>query len=161
MSTPDKTLVMRPGALVVRTPAAAPARPTRVYSAGYHQKHVLMADIARMEQAGEIERLRRKPLWNQDVQLWEIPVRVLREPRRRMSARRKAAIVAGIVIAFLAGMFAAGWWLLTALNTAAFLTFAGAVLAGLVLLMLAGRRSSGGGTVTATAVAVASVTVRR
>lgn len=108
-------------------------------SAPEYAKHALMAEVARRERAGELERIDRAAGWNPNSGRWEIYVRRLTpEPSRW---RRPAAVAAG-VLALLGALLAAGWWALLTLAALPGLVFLVLVLVAFVALVLAklGRR---------------------
>jgi hypothetical protein len=126
--------VAHPGALYVK-PAGLPV----LISAPEYANHRLMAEVARREQAGEFQRIDRKPRWNAEAGRWQIRVRRLTPPAPRW---RRHALAAASVLGLLGSLLAAGWWALLTLAALPGLVFLGLVLVAFVALVLAkvGRR---------------------
>lgn len=120
---------VRRGALYVK-PADLPV----LISAPEYARHQLMAEIAKRERAGELERIDRTCFWDDEAGRWRIRVRRLAPPAPRY---RRAAVLAVAVTAALTALLAAGWWALVTLAALPGLTFLGMVFVAFTMFVLA------------------------
>lgn len=110
-------------------------------SAPEYARHQLMAEIAKRERTGELERIDRTCFWDDDAGRWRIRVRRLAPPPPRY---RRAAVLAAATVAVLTALLAAGWWALITLAALPGLTFLGMVFVAFTVFVLArhGRRDT-------------------
>lgn len=102
-------------------------------------RHMLVAEVARLEHRGEVRRINSAPAWNRDYGQWEMRIRRLKDPR---PAWVKPAVITGSITAFAGILVGLVVWLLDTLAAVPLASVLGGALVGLVAVVLVTR--SGG-----------------